>query len=65
MFDRGLTRLIKHATQRTANGEVWPWGPILVAAYLMRRSLRWEEPAQTVRVKPGHSVKISVHDPEP
>jgi hypothetical protein len=64
MLDRGLTKLIKTATQRTANGEAWPWGAILVAAYLMRRSLRTEEPARTMRVSPGEEVTVSVRDPD-
>jgi hypothetical protein len=64
MFDKGLTRLIKTATQRTANGEAWPWGPILVVAYLMRRSLRYEEPAQSMKLRPGDEVTISVREPE-
>ena len=34
MFDRGLTRLIRRSTQRTANGEGWPWAAIGVVAYL-------------------------------
>jgi hypothetical protein len=64
MLDRGLTKLIKTATQRTANGEGWPWAAILVLAYLMRRSLRHEEPTRSIRVTPGHEVTVSVRDPD-
>jgi len=63
MLERGLTRLIKTATQRTARGEAWPWAAILVVAYLMRRSLRGEEPVRSIRVRPGHEVTVSVQDP--
>lgn len=64
MFDRGLTRLIKSATQRTANGEGWPWAVIGVVAYLLRRSLRYEEPGQSFKVSPGDELTISVREPD-
>ncbi len=64
MFDRGLTRLIRLSTQRTANGEGGPWAAIGLVAYLMRRSLRYEEPAQSFKVTPGHEVTVSVRDPD-
>jgi hypothetical protein len=64
MFDRGLTKLIKTSTQRTANGEGWPWAAIGIVAYLLRRSLRYEEPVQSFKVTSGHEVTVSVRDPE-
>jgi hypothetical protein len=64
MFDRGLTRLIKSSSQRTANGEGWPWAVIGLVAYLLRRSLRHEEPSQSLRVTPGDELTISIREPD-
>jgi hypothetical protein len=64
MFDKGLTKVIKTATQRTANGEGWPWAVIGLVAYFMRRSLRYEEPSQSFTVKPGQEVTVSVREPD-
>ena len=64
MFDRGLTKLIHTATQRSANGESWPWAAIGIVAYLLRRSLRYEEASQSFTVTPGHEVTVSVRDPD-
>jgi len=64
MFDRGLTRRIRAASQRTANGEGWPWAVIGVVAFLLRRSLRYQEPAQSFKVTPGDELTVSVREPE-
>jgi hypothetical protein len=64
VFDRGLSRLIRTATQRTANGEGWPWAVIGVVAYLLRRSLRDVEPTQSFTVAPGDELTVSVREPD-
>jgi hypothetical protein len=64
MFERGLTKLIKSSTQRTANGEGWPWAVIGLVAYLLRRSLRYEEPSQSLKVTPGDELTISIREPD-
>jgi hypothetical protein len=64
MFEKGLTKIIRTATQRSANGEAWPWAPIGLVAYLLRRSLRYEEPSQSFTVKPGQEVTVSVREPD-
>lgn len=64
MLDGGLTRLIRVSARHTAGGGAWYWALIGVVAYLLRHSLRDEEPTRTVKVKRGHELTVSVREPD-
>ncbi len=57
-----LTRM--GITRGTTSGGI-AWIVIGVSAFILQRALRKEKPVQTITLKPGNSVTISVKESNP
>lgn len=64
MLERRLTLLLSHALRRAVGERSIPWAIIVVGAFLARRALRDPGDAETITVKRGQTMSISVVEPE-
>ena len=64
MLERKLTQLLGVAVRRAAGQRSIPWSIIVVGAYLLRRALRDADDVETVTVRRGQTVSVSVVDQE-
>jgi hypothetical protein len=64
MLERKLSQLLSHAIRRAAGERSVPWAIVVVGAYLARRALRAPADVETVTVRRGQTMTVSVHDQE-
>ena len=62
MLRSGLLALRRHALRRGASSRSLAWIAIGVAAHLVHRALRDDEPRTTLRVRPGETLTVSVRE---
>jgi hypothetical protein len=64
MLERKLTQLLGVAVRRAAGQRSIPWAIVVVGAYLLRRALRDADDVETVTVRRGKTVSVSVVNQE-
>ena len=64
MFERKLTQLLGVGVRRVVGERSIPWAIVVVGAYLLRRALRDADDVETVTVRRGQTVSVSVVDQE-